>query len=422
MALASRGATALSTGAIYSGSRGSNAMIERDAISDRPVSKPSWNPLRCRGTDLPLNLTIMVKVLAMVLLLVNHVRILPDPWLPFIPGLDAFPPVLFQRALQIVFLISAIAIVFNRRVRFASLVLGSTILLAVVSSKAYYGNNKTFCGLLLFLAGLYKQGGPNFIRWQLAITYFGAGLNKAIDGDWHSGVFFENWAVNRLQQPWFIALDSKLPPLVLACLMCWTTIITELATVPCLLIPSLQYWAILANIFFQSSLLLFTGTTFTLFFYAMTAASLAFFSWPADSALVFYDSGRKMTQRARSFFQAWDLDGMFAWIPYQSETASQYKLPAGYDAGQGLVLLDANNVYTGFRALRMILLLNPITYFMIAGSIAAFEGLSGQGVFFRRLIVLVSLMLLMPPLAWILDRLAGARDAFQSADSADVRA
>ena len=32
----------------------------------------SWNPLKCRGTDLPLNLTVMVKVLAIVVLLVNE--------------------------------------------------------------------------------------------------------------------------------------------------------------------------------------------------------------------------------------------------------------------------------------------------------------------------------------------------------------
>src|SRR4030081_3898001 len=102
-------------------------MIERNAISSRPVSEPSWNPLRCRGTDFPLNLTVMVKLLAIVVLLVNHVRILPDPWLPFIPGLDLLPPLLFQRTLQTVFLISAIAIVFNRRVRLASLLLGSTM-------------------------------------------------------------------------------------------------------------------------------------------------------------------------------------------------------------------------------------------------------------------------------------------------------
>ena len=64
------------------------------------------------------------------------------------------------------------------------------MLLAVVSSKAYYGNNKTFCGLMLVLTGLHAPGTqPRFMRWQLAITYFGAGLNKLLDGDWHSGVF-----------------------------------------------------------------------------------------------------------------------------------------------------------------------------------------------------------------------------------------
>ena len=173
----------------------------------------SWNPLRCTGTDLPTNLTVLVKVLALVLLIVNHVRILPDPWLPFVPGIDAIPPMLFQRTIQTVFVLSALAIVFNRRIRFFSLVLGATMLLAVISSKAYYGNNKAFCGLMLFLAGLYKPGTPNFLQWQLAITYFGAGLNKLLDPDWHSGIFFENWSVNRLHQPWYIAVSSVLPPL-----------------------------------------------------------------------------------------------------------------------------------------------------------------------------------------------------------------
>ena len=46
----------------------------------------SWNPLKFRGTELPTELLILVKVLALVVLLANRVRILPDPWLPFVPG------------------------------------------------------------------------------------------------------------------------------------------------------------------------------------------------------------------------------------------------------------------------------------------------------------------------------------------------
>src|SRR5262249_49348057 len=158
-------------------------------------SRPSWNPLRFDGTELPTELAILVKVLALVVLLVNHVRILPDPWLPFVHGIDRLPAILFQKTLQIVFVVSALALVFNRRIRLASLVLGATMLLAVVSSKAYYGNNKTFCGLMFFLTGLHVPGQkPWTLQWQLGITYFGAGFNKLLDADWHSGVFFENWA------------------------------------------------------------------------------------------------------------------------------------------------------------------------------------------------------------------------------------
>src|SRR5262245_30305987 len=103
-------------------------------------SGPSWNPLKFSGADLPTELLILVKTLALIVLLVNHVRILPDPWLPFVPGVDRLPPLLFQRTLEILFVAGALAILFNRRVRLASLVIGATMLVSVVSSKAYYGN------------------------------------------------------------------------------------------------------------------------------------------------------------------------------------------------------------------------------------------------------------------------------------------
>lgn len=124
------------------------------------AAKPSWNPLNFDGTELPVELVLLVKILALAVLLTNHVRILPDRWLPFVPGIDR-PPRL--RA----------GILFNRRVRLASLVIGSVMLIAVVSSKAYYGNNETFCGLMFLLTGLYIPGRqPWTLRCQLAISCF----------------------------------------------------------------------------------------------------------------------------------------------------------------------------------------------------------------------------------------------------------
>jgi len=351
-------------------------------------SRVSWNPFRFSGLDLPVNLAILVKVLALILLLTNHVRILPDPWLPFIPLVDKLPPLLFQKALQTVFVISALSILFNRNVRRASVVLGTVILLAVVSSKAYYGNNKTFCGLMLLLAGLHQPGGPPFLRWQLALTYFGAGLNKAFDIDWHSGIFFENWAVNRLHQNLFIALDSILPPLVLARFLCWMTIVTELAIVPCLFIPRLFYWAVIANVLFQASLLLFTGTTFTLFFYSMTAASLTFVTWPSSQTYVLYDPHSDFAQGARRLLQRWDLEGRLHW----TESNSQFQLQVG------------GTVYNRFRAVWILVLLNPVTYLIIAGSIAILDAFPENAVLLRRMLVAGWLVLLLPTLSGILNR------------------
>jgi hypothetical protein len=307
-------------------------------MTSDPVSlKPSWNPLRCTRTDLPTNLTVMVKMLAIVLLVTNHVRYMPDPWLPFIPLVDKIPGPIFQHTLQTLFLCSAIAIVFNRRIRLFSLTLGSTMLLALLSSKAYYGNNKAFCGLMLFLAGCYLPGGPNFISWQLGLTYFGAGLNKALDVDWHTGVFFENWAVNRLHQLWYIALDAKLPSLWLAKFMCWSTIVNELGAVPLILIPRLYFWGGLANIFFQSCLLLFVGNTFTLFFYGMCGATFGLVTWP-DQPIVVYDPHSKFGERARKLLQWWDVDGRFQWTPYQASIGAQYGV-SNADGAKGLHLL-----------------------------------------------------------------------------------
>jgi len=360
--------------------------------------RPSWNPLKFRGADLPTELLILVKVLALVVLLVNHVSILPDPWLPFIPGIDKLPAALFQRTLQIAFVTCALALLFNRRVRLASTILGVTMLLSVVSSKAYYGNNKTFCGLMFLLAGLYVPGQkPWALRCQLGITYFGAGLNKLLDPDWHSGVFFENWSVHRLHQSLYMALDSALLPMVLAKLMCWTTIVTELAVVPAIFISRLNYWAVCANVTFQSGLLLFTGGTFTLFFYSMTAASLAFVTWPVDTVPVLYDPDSALLDRIRKVLQFCDADRRFTWTP------------GARSAGDWLHVTAGDRIYSNFRGLRMIVLLNPLTWLTIAATIAIASDVPSPAAL--RIIVGLCLFFLMPPLASMLDRMFGHRQA-----------
>jgi hypothetical protein len=91
-----------------------------------------------------------------------------------------------------------------------------------------------------------------------------------------------------------------------------------------------------------------------------------------------------------------DVDKRFVWT-------------AANDANCWLSVIAGNQVYRGFRALRMIVLLNPLTYFVIAAAIAAAGDVSGWAALYRRLIVTACLILLMPPLAWLADTLTGVK-------------
>lgn len=330
------------------------------------AAKVSWNPLRCSGAGLEPNLLLMAKLIALCLLATNHVRLLPDPFLPFVPFLDRIPGVLFQRTLQVVFLGSAVALLFNRRVRISCLVLGLTMILAVLSSKAYYGNNKLFCGSMLLLAGL---GAGWAVRCQLAIVYFGAGLNKLLDADWRSGQFFEHWAAHRLKQPLYLALGSRMPPLVLGKILGWTTIGTELGLSGGFVVRRLWGAAVWGNILFQSAMLLFTGDTFTMFFYAMTAASLAFVEWPGQ-ATVIYDGDCGFCNQTKQWWERWDLDRVLEWTPLQSGAGARYGI-AESELQRRLYLVTGGRICAGFAAFKKMALYNPITYFVMAGLLLA---------------------------------------------------
>jgi predicted DCC family thiol-disulfide oxidoreductase YuxK len=338
------------------------------AINSSP--EPSWNPLRCGGTELPIELLLMAKLIALSLLLTHHVRLLPDPFLPFLPFLDQLPPQAFQRTLQAIFLISAVALLFNRRARLSCLILGGTILLAVVSSRAYYGNNKTFCGLILFLTGLYHPAwGPWLVRAQVIIIYFGAGLNKLLDPDWQSGVFFEHWAGVRLHHPAYLFVASVLPALVLGKIMCWGTIVTELGLSIAFTMRRLYPLAIWVSLLFHSSLLLFTGSTFTMFFYAMQASMLAFAPWPQPKMLAIWDGDCGFCSLTKKWFERLDLEGLLEWRTWQSGVGRLYGI-SDAALGERLHLVAEGKIYSGFHAFQIMLLYNPLTYFVMVVLIA----------------------------------------------------
>lgn len=334
---------------------------------------------------MPVPVLLMAKLIALCLLLTNHVRLLPDPFLPFIPGLDHLgSPLVFQRALQGLFVVSALALLFNRSVRLSCLVLGGAMLMGVLASKIYYGNNKTFCGLMLVLAGLHTRGSrPWLLRCQVALVYFSAGLNKLLDADWQSGLFFEYWATARVKNGLYIAAARALPPLLLAKAMCWTTIAVELLLSAGLLIRRLGPGAIYLSLLFQSALLLFTGSTFTMFFYSMQAAMLVFVQWPRARWPVIYDGEGRLSRALKTGFERLDLERVFDWRSYRSGAGVRFGLREE-DVRRRVYVVREGKLIAGVEAWRLILLYNPVTYLVMAAALAAPPG---EAALYRRALV-----------------------------------
>ncbi len=285
------------------------------------IPQPLTQPFRLVGLDLPPQAVLLCRLLALTILFTWHPRQIQTPFLPFLPGLDELPPELFRFTLQTALVLGSLAILFTRRIRRAAFVTGSALLLAVLSSRAYYGNNKTFAGLLLVLAAC---GHLRLIRWQVALLYFGAGFNKALDPDWHTGQFFHNWAGARLANPLYLWAFPHLP--ALPQIICWSTIAIELALVPLMLLPRFAWPAIWISAFFQCGLLLFTGDPFNLFFFTSQIALLAFIEWPANPITVIWDGECGFCAKTKGWMQRFDWDGILHWVPQQSDIGDRWGL------------------------------------------------------------------------------------------------
>lgn len=314
-------------------------------------------PFRLTGLELPPQTVLLCRLLALTILFTWHPRQIQTPFLPFLPGLDELPPVLFQRTIQTVLVLGSLAILFTRRLRLAALVTGSALLLAVLSSRAYYGNNKTFTGLLLVLAAC---GDLRLIRWQFALLYFGAGLNKALDPDWHSGQFFHNWAGARLANPLYLWAAPHLPSLPQ--IICWSTVALELALVPLMLRRRFAWPAIWLSALFQCGLLVFTGDTFNLFFFASQIALLAFVEWPPSPVTVIWDGECGFCAQTKGWMQRFDRDGILHWVPQQTNIGDRWGLSREV-LKDAMYSVSGSTIRQGYSAWRAMVVWFPVFWY-----------------------------------------------------------
>jgi predicted DCC family thiol-disulfide oxidoreductase YuxK len=338
-------------------------------VPDPLLYFPSWpcsckshgmklvTPFRCSGTSLPPQLLLGAKLLAVCLVLTGAWHNLPDPFLPFLSVFDHFTGTsIFRWVLKLVLLTAIGSLFLNRCVRLSCVAIGSVFFAGILSSKIFFENNILFVSCIFLLIGLSES--PQLVRYQLALVYFGAGMNKLLDPNWRLGAFFATWSHYAIREPLYFVF-AGVAPRALPALMSWATISAELTLATWLLLGKRLRGAAWLGVSFHTMTVFMTGRTFGMFYYAALASWIALLDWPHE-VTVLYDSDCGFCDRTRRFFQRWDLERLQHWTPFE-RTEQSVHVEIG------------DKLYTGFAAFKAIVGSNPLTYFALAGVLSLFH-------------------------------------------------
>ncbi len=276
----------------------------------------------CVGADLPPEVVLLVRLLAIAWLLTGHALLLPTRSVPFFEILApiADSPVVGW-AEFVVGAVCAVQLLLGRAVRVSALTLGCLIFVTTLLSRAYFSNNRLYTACLLVLAGLEaSKGSKPLLRAQVIVLYVAAGFDKLLDPDWRSGAFLHSFAsglasYGRLWSPGHDATTAYLPARIfgslldthpgLAAVASWGTFFTEIG-IGLALLAGRRRVGITLGLAFHSALLLYTGSPMGMFFYAATASYFAFVDLPSR---IDVRAGPRTYALARPVLAAVDADG-----------------------------------------------------------------------------------------------------------------
>lgn len=248
------------------------------------LSDPRGRPWRVAGTDMAPQVLLMGKLLFALLVIHDFPQKIGDPFIPFIPALDALrtDSGTFGILVSAAFWSAGVFLLMNVGVRRASMVLGGVLLLVLISSKPVFRNHLFICGCYFLLAGLHRRGETPWLLFaQMSVIYFGAFLNKALDPAWHSGAFMHNWLLTARENPFYEAIYPLLPGLTLARFLSWTAFLSEALMAVLFALPRTRSLAVWMGVLFHGSLfVLLRGENFGHFLEDILIVYVAFLAWP----------------------------------------------------------------------------------------------------------------------------------------------
>lgn len=305
------------------------------------------------GTKLHPNVLLMCKLLV-ILMTAHHMFFkIDDPHIPFIPALDWFHnhPGLFKSIFRTIYACSAFALLFNIKVRTASIVNGLVVILSILASKPLFFNHSFICACALFLAGLTNDKEPPYLLiYQLSLVYFGASINKFLQDDWWSGAFMDTWLGTARENPVYLYVSDALPDMVFAQILSYIAMFTEFAIAILILFKRTRVLTLWFIIIFHLTLYTLTSFRFGHFIESLAIVLLAFLNMPKGHLQIHYNTSLKTLQK---FFGIVDRDKKQIWKPFTSESK------------HWLTLKLNGKTLTNHNALRDIILYTPNFFLLL---------------------------------------------------------
>jgi hypothetical protein len=252
-----------------------------------------------RHPTLPAEQVLVAKLLAIAWIATGHVAqptSIRVPWVGFlqqVPG--SFP---WSTTLACVGLLAAFGVLFTPWTRTFCLCLGGAVLLDLASSRAAFSYNRLYFAALFCMFSL---SGPGIVgagaRWQAAVVYLGAGVDKLLSTGWRSGSVLEGFirdlaTFGRLWSPgghvgepnvaagFLVVVIDRLP--ALPAILSWSVILCELALAVGFLRRS--PYTIALSLAFHGGVFIVTGGTLGMFFHAGIISALLAVPWVERAA------------------------------------------------------------------------------------------------------------------------------------------
>lgn len=244
------------------------------------------NPFYVTGKAVAPELVLAVRLLAVYLLLTNE--------FPFNgnQGGGRFYPLIgllgeigsdqqFDLGVRLLFLGGIGTLLFSSFVRLGTLAVGLAIVTGLLSCQICISVAHLFTGCVFLCTALSNDAtGTDLIRFQLAVLYLGADLNKVSDADWWSGASMETLLVTKHQIASYMNAASAFPPGFLSQITGIGVIVLQMGIAILLLRRGTVVYAMLLALALHLPMVVLMQMTFGPFLFALIIAYGSLLTWP----------------------------------------------------------------------------------------------------------------------------------------------